>query len=91
MIEVKTNRTARQPEYRLRLTTKEVRDFVFLRFKFMPTDKKFKLVKWTNHNGLVLHYKKTDEGVKVGFEEPGYGVTGAYYTLNQLEELMLPF
>ena len=91
MIQVKTNRTAREPEHRLSLTTKEVREFVFTRFKFMPTDKKFKMVKWHNHNGLVLHYKKTDDGVKVGFEESGYGVTTEYYTLNQLEELMLPF
>ena len=90
-MKVKTNRTNYQPEYRLELTTKEVRDFVMPRFRHMK-DRKFKVVPWTGKNGLKLHFKKYDDGtVKVGFEEPGYGVTEEYYTVNELEELMMPF
>lgn len=92
MIQVKTNKTKSEHDHRLELTTKEVRNYVFPRFKYFTNGTKFKKVRWTGKNGLTLHYKRFEDGtVKVGFEENGYGVATDYYTLNQLEELMLPF
>lgn len=88
---VKTNRTKREPQHRLSLTTNETRNFVFPRFKFF-TNGKFKVIPWTGKNGLKLHFKKYDDGtVKVGFEENGYGVADTYYTMDELEALMMPF
>lgn len=95
-IQVKTNRTSYQPEHRLELDVKEVREFVFPRFGYWPRSargpKMFKVIPWTGKNGLMLHYKKnTQEPAVVGFEEPGYGVAETYYTLNELEDMMMPF
>jgi len=87
---VKTNKTKTQPEHRLELTTKEVRNFVLPRFKYFTT--KFKVVPWVNKGGLKLHYKKHQDGtVSVGFEEPGFGVADRYYTIDELEQKMMPF
>ena len=90
-LSVKTNRTKSEPEHRLTLTVNETRNFVLPRFKYINNGK-FKVIIWTGKNGLKLHYKKNDDGtVKVGFEEPGYGVAETYYTINDLENLMMPF
>jgi len=90
-MKVKSNRSNYQTEHRLELTTKEVREFVFPRFKYMK-DRKFKVITWPGKDGLKLHFKRIDGGnVKVGFEEPGYGVTEVYYTIDELEQLMMPF
>lgn len=87
---VKTNRTKSEPEHRLELTIKEVRTFVLPRFKYFSG--KFKLVPWIGKNGLKLHYKKYEDGtVKVGFEENGCGVAETYYTVDELEAMMMPF
>ena len=89
-MKVKTNRTNSEPDYRLELTTKEVRNFVFPRFKCFTRN--FKIVPWAYKGGLKLHYKKDKDGtVTVGFEEPGYGVAERYYTMDELEVKMMPF
>lgn len=94
-IQVKTNRTKVQPSHRLELTAKEVREFVLPRFVHWPRSARgprmFKVITWPGKDGLKLHYKKYDDEVKVGFEEPGYGVTEGFYTLDELEDMMLPF
>ena len=89
-LSVETNRTSREPDHRLTLTVKETREFVMPRFKFI--NGKFKIVPWHYHDGLKLHFKKYADGtVRVGFEENGYGVTETYYTMDELEALMMPF
>ena len=89
-MEVKTNKTKFESGYRLTLTTKETREYVMPRFKHISG--KFKLILWPGKNGLRLHFKKYCDGtVKVGFEERGFGVTETYYTMDELETLMLPF
>lgn len=90
MVQVETNRTSREQEHRLELTVNEIRNYVFPRYKYMSGN--FKLVKWTGKGGLALHYKRDPEHpeiVRVGFEEPGYGVANVYYTLDDLEALIL--
>lgn len=91
MIEVKTNRTNREPEHRLGLTVFELRNYVFPRFKNIPNGR-FKVIRWTGKGGLALHYKRDPqhpEIVRVGFEEPGYGVAEVYYTMDELEQIIL--
>lgn len=90
-VRLKTNRTKAEPDYRLVLKAKEIVDFVYPRFKYIKGN--FKIVKWTGKNGLQLHFKyfgidlKTGERhYAVGFEEPGYGVTDNYYTINGLRD-----
>ena len=83
-VRLKTNRTKAEPEYRLVLKAKEIVDYVYPRFKFIKGN--FKINKWIGKNGLQLHYKRLGDNVVVGFEEPGYGVTDTYYTLDQLRE-----
>lgn len=90
-LSVETNRTSREPEHRLTLTVKETRNFVLPRFKYFPNGR-FKLIQWKGKDGLKLHYKKDRDGkVTVGFEENGYGVAETYYTIDELEALMMPF
>ena len=90
-MEVKSNRTKAEPGHRLTLSIKETREYVMPRFKFF-TNGKFKLIQWTGKNGLKLHFKKYDDGkVKVGFEERGFGVAETYYSIDELEALMMPF
>lgn len=87
---VETNRTAKEPGHLLELKVKEVRAFVMPRFRFM--NGKFKIIPWHHHDGLKLHFKKYGDGtVRVGFEENGYGVAETYYTMDELEALMMPF
>lgn len=87
-VELKTNRTNSEPEHRLVLKAKEIVDFVYPRFKFINGS--FKIVKWRGKDGLQLHFKKLGKNstgenvVVVGFEEPGYGTTETYYSLNWL-------
>lgn len=91
MVEVKTNRSNREPEHRLGLTVSELRGYVFPRFKNIPNGK-FKISRWTGKGGLSLHYKRDPEHpeiVRVGFEESGYGVASVYYTMDELEALIL--
>lgn len=90
MVQVETNRTSREPEHRLELTVNEIRSYVFPRYKYMSGN--FKVIKWRNKGGLALHYKRDPEHpeiVRVGFEEPGYGVANVYYTIDELEALIL--
>lgn len=89
-MQVKTNRTKCAPQHRLTLSIKETREYVMPRFKHISG--KFKVIPWTGKNGLKLHFKKYDDGkVKVGFEERGFGVTETYYSIDELEALMMPF
>ena len=90
-VELKTNRTKYEPEHRLTLTVKEVRNYVFPRFKYFQPGAKFKMVTWREKGGLKLHYKVNGATKTVGFEEAGYGVATEYYTLDELEALMMPF
>lgn len=90
-VKLETNKTKFDPEHRLELTTKEIRNYVFPRFKYFPKDKKHKMIPWLGKPGLSLSYRKTDRGVVVGIMENGYGVPDKFYDLNELEELMLPF
>lgn len=89
-VNVETNRTYREPEHRLELTTKEIRDYVFPRFKYVPK-RGHKKVVWRHKPGLTLDYRTVNDQVVVGFTENGYGVPNKFYTLNELEELMMPF
>ena len=89
-MEVKTNRTKCVPQHRLTLSIKETREYVMPRFKYL--NGKFKVIPWTGKNGLKLHFKKYEDGkVKVGFEEKGFGVAETYYSIDELEALMMPF
>lgn len=90
-IKLKTNRTKYEPEHRLTLTVKEVRNYVFPRFKYFQPGAKFKMVTWREKGGLKLHYKNDGTTKSVGIEENGYGVASKYYTLDELESMMMPF
>lgn len=83
MIEVKTNRSYKEPEHRLQLTSKQVQD-VITRFKYMR--RKWKCVKLPNTD-INLRYRKEDGVIRVGFEEGHYGVANDYYTLEEIKEL----
>ncbi len=89
-VQLISNRTNHESDHRLTLTVKEIRTFVFPRFKYFK-NAKFKLVPWTGKNGLKLHYRNDGTTKSVGFEENGYGVASKYYTLDELESMMMPF
>lgn len=87
-VRVRTNRSRTEPEHRISLTVSELRSYVFPRFGNIPNGR-FKVVRWRNKGGLSLHFKKNQSGVVVGFEESGHGVADTYYTMDELEGLIL--
>ena len=84
-MQVKTNRTKREPEHRLTIKNKEIQDFVIPRFTHFTGGKKFKVVKWHNHDGLELQFKDFgNDVVKVAFIERGYGYSEDWYGKEEL-------
>ena len=90
MIQLKTNKTTKLPDHRVTLTAEEVRNYVMPRFKYLMQGKTFKKVRWTG-KGVELYYKTFADGVKVAIMEPGGGYPETFYSINDLEELLLPF
>lgn len=86
-VSVETNKTKTDKDHRMTFTVKEIRDFVLPRFNYMK-DRKYKMVKWHNHDGLELWYKKFDGVVKVAFVEPGGGYPETFYSIDELEQLL---
>lgn len=86
-ISVKTNKTKGNGGYRMPVMIKEIREYVLPRFHYMK-DRSFKIVKWHNHNGLELWYKKFDDVVKVAFAETGGGYPDTFYSEVELIKMI---
>ncbi len=69
-IQLKTNKTTKNPDHRFTVTSKEVREYMMPRFKYIRA--KFKKVRWVN-KGVELYYKKFGDEVKVALLEQGGG------------------
>ena len=89
-IQVKTNKTSKNPEHRVSVTKEEVRNYILPRFKYFTGGAKFKKVRWVGR-GLELYYKKFGDEVKVALLESGGGYPETFYSINDLEQLLLPF
>ena len=89
-IQLRTNKTTKNPDHRVTVTSKEVREYIMPRFKYFTNGAKFKKVRWTG-KGLELYYKKFGDEVKVALLESGGGYPGFFYSINDLEQLLLPF
>lgn len=89
-IQVKTNKTSKNPDHRVSVTKEEVRNYILPRFKYFTNGAKFKKVRWAN-KGVELYYKKFGDEVKVALLESGGGYPGTFYSINDLEQLLLPF
>ena len=75
----------------LELTVKEIRNYVFPRFKNFPNGR-FKIVKWKyKEPSISLYYRKEKDAVRVGFMVSGHGMPERFYTMDELEALMMPF
>lgn len=88
-IQLKTNLTTKNPEHRVTVTKEEVRSYILPRFKYFM-GKTWKKVRWTN-KGVELYYKTFGNEVKVAIMEQGGGYPETFYSINDLEELLLPF
>ncbi len=75
----------------LELTVKEVRNYVFPRFKNIPNGR-FKISRWLyKEPTMSLYYRKEKDVVRVGFMVSGHGIPTKWYTMDELEALMMPF
>ena len=90
MIQVKANRTNRDPNYRIGLTNEQLLNIVAQKFSRMP--RKWKVVKaYEIKPGLCLHYRKCEDGLtRVSFEEEHYGVANAdcWYTEEEIIDMI---
>ena len=89
-IQLKTNKTTKNPDHRVTVTSKEVREYMLPRFKYFTGGAKFKKVRWTG-KGLELYYKTFGNEVKVALLESGGGYPETFYSINDLEAMLLPF
>lgn len=89
-IQLKTNKTTKNPEHRLTFTGKEVREYMMPRFKYMNQGKTWKKIRWTG-KGVELYYKTFGNEVKVAIMEQGGGYPETFYSINDLEAMLLPF
>lgn len=89
-IQLKTNKTTKNPDHRVTVTSKEVREYMMPRFKYFTNGAKFKKIRWAN-KGLELYYKIFGDEVKVALLESGGGYPETFYSINDLEQLLLPF
>lgn len=88
-VQLKSNLSSKHPGHHVIVSSKEVREYIMPRFKYFM-GKTWKKVRWTN-KGLELYYKKFGDEVKVALLESGGGYPETFYSINDLEQLLLPF
>ncbi len=89
-VQLKSNLSSKQPGHRITVTSKEIREYMLPRFKYFTNGAKFKKIRWVN-KGLELYYKKFGDEVKVALLEQGGGYPETFYSINDLEAMLLPF
>ena len=89
-VQLKSNLSTKYPGHRVTVTSKEIREYMLPRFKYFTNGAKFKKVRWAN-KGLELYYKIFGGEVKVALLEQGGGYPETFYSINDLEAMLLPF
>lgn len=88
-MEILTNRSKREPDYRIKISNEIILNYVVPRFKNTPKG-------WKSipcgfiAPGFKLHYTTQDGEIVVGFEESGYGLPDKWYTKEELIDSCMP-